>query len=95
LYQHFQFEPGRLDDRGEEIEPCPKCSGIGFYERTGIFEILIIDDVIRQAIVRTPRMDRLMSAAKASGHLSMRDLGIVAVASGVTTLEELQRMLKA
>ena len=45
-------------------------------------------------MVQTPHVDQLAAAARASGHISIRETGVVAVAQGVTSLEELQRVLK-
>lgn len=94
FYRAFEYEPGMVDENEQEIEPCDNCAGIGYRERTGIFEVLTITDPIRDAIIKTPRMDQLSAVCQSQNHISMRDMGILAVASGVTSLEELQRVLK-
>lgn len=82
-----------LDENQREIDPCPNCSGIGYYERTGIFEVLHVNDEFRQVLARNPRMDTLHAVAKKHRHVNMRDMGVLAVASGITSLEEIQRVL--
>ena len=94
MYKAFEFQPGMVGDDGQEIEVCTHCHGIGYRDQTGIFELLEMTDPIRQAMIETPRMDRLAAAAKAARHVSFRDMGIVAVASGITSLDEVQRVLK-
>jgi type II secretory ATPase GspE/PulE/Tfp pilus assembly ATPase PilB-like protein len=93
FYRAFEYEPGMVDDQQREIEPCEECSGIGYKNRTGIFEVVTVDDQFRQTMIKAPRLDHLSAAAKAGGNISMRDMGVLAVASGVTSLEELQRVL--
>ena len=95
LYKPFVYQPGMVDENQVEIQPCTECSGIGYRGRTGIFELLIMNDELRQALVKTPRIDQLSAIAKRHGHVSMQMEGIVLVASGKTSLEELQRVLKA
>ena len=94
MYKAFEYEPGMVDENEKEIEPCPSCHGIGYRGLTGIFEVLLVSDLYRQAMVQTPHVDQLAAAARASGHISIRETGVVAVAQGITSLEELQRVLK-
>ena len=94
FYRAFEYEPGMVDENEKPIEPCEECSGIGYRQRTGIFEVLSVDDAFRQAMVQDPRIDKLLAVARAAGHISMRDMGVLAVASGTTSMEELQRVLK-
>ncbi|MEM9411410.1 MAG: ATPase, T2SS/T4P/T4SS family [Planctomycetota bacterium] len=94
FYKAFEYKPGMVDADDREIEPCLHCGGTGYYERTGIIEVLTISEKMRNVIIQTPRMDQLSLVAKNERHISMRDMGILAVASGLTSLEELQRVLK-
>ncbi len=84
-----------VDDNENEIEPCSNCSGIGYRGRTGLFELLTMNDELREALVNNPRVDHLSAIAKRHGHISIQMEGIVMVASGKTSLEELQRVLKS
>ena len=84
-----------LDEDEKEIEPCQTCSGIGFRGRTGIFEVLTMTDEIRATAKASPRVDKLDAAAKQLGHVSMLMEGVVLIAKGATSLEELQRVLKS
>ncbi len=94
LYRHFQPSQEQLSGQ-HELEPCENCGGPGYFERTGIFEVLLVDDRFRQAMQDPqPTLQKLADAATQSGHISLRDEGIVMVARGDTSLDELQRVLK-
>jgi len=99
LYKHFEPPPPeqRVDQKGRpiEIEICKKCGGVGYLGRTAIFEMLIVDDALRQALRTQPTPDNLLRAARAGGHRTMQEEGIVLVAQGTTSLQELQRALKS
>jgi type II secretory ATPase GspE/PulE/Tfp pilus assembly ATPase PilB-like protein len=79
----------------EEVDkPCKNCGGIGFLGRTGLFELLVVDDAIRDLLRTQPKLDLLDKAAKAAGMHSFQEEGLVLVAKGVTSLAELQRVVK-
>ena len=95
LYQPLVYQPGMTDEDGNEIEACTTCSGIGYRGRTGLFELLLINEEFRKALVQNPRVDNLSAIAKRHGHVSMQMEGIVMIAKGLTSTEELQRVLKS
>lgn len=78
-----------------EPEICPKCHGVGYRGRTAIFELLVVDDQFRQVTAQRPKVDVLRQAARKAGMRTLQEEGIVLVAKGVTSLNELQRVLKA
>lgn len=95
LYKPMVYQPGMVDENEIEIEPCSECSGIGYRGRTGLFEMLTINDDLRRAIVNTPQANKISALAKHQGHISLQMEGIVMVAAGRTSVEELQRVLKS
>jgi type II secretory ATPase GspE/PulE/Tfp pilus assembly ATPase PilB-like protein len=79
----------------EEIEkPCKECGGMGFLGRTALFELLVVDDKIREILVKQPKLDLLRRAARAAGMRTFQEEGLLLVAKGITSLAELQRVLK-
>ncbi len=79
----------------EEIEkPCVTCGGLGYIGRTAVFELLVVDDQIRQVLLKEPKLELLKKAAKAAGMRSFQEEGVLLIAKGVTSLAELQRVLK-
>lgn len=79
----------------EEVSrPCETCGGIGYYGRTAMFEVLVVDDKVREAMIRQPQLDVIKKAARSSGMRTVQEEGILLVAKGVTSLHELMRVLK-
>jgi type II secretory ATPase GspE/PulE/Tfp pilus assembly ATPase PilB-like protein len=75
----------------EEI--CSACRGIGYLGRTGLFELLAVDDTIRKIIATKPDLALLRKAARQAGMQNLQAQGILMVAKGETSLEELKRVL--
>jgi type II secretory ATPase GspE/PulE/Tfp pilus assembly ATPase PilB-like protein len=85
--QYFYRPP----ENPEEV--CPECDGIGYRGRTAIFELLIVDDKIREALIKQPKLDVLRKVSRAAGNRSLQEEGILVVARGETSLAELKRVL--
>lgn len=94
MYRAFEYQPGMVDEEGNEIPVCKTCYGIGYRGLTGVFELLEMSDPVRNAMIENPHITNLMAAARSAGHVSIREMGIVLVAKGTTSLEELQRVLQ-
>ncbi len=89
LYRQAQPDPEHPDS------VCPECAGNGYVGRTAIFEFLEITDDMRQAIASgqaTPQSLRAM--AKQNGMTNFQEEGIALFARGVTSFDELRRVLK-
>ncbi|MAE60050.1 MAG: type II secretion system protein GspE [Planctomycetaceae bacterium] len=70
---------------------CAKCRSTGFYERTGIFELLRVTEDVRQAILQGGTTAAISRAAPPD-HQSMADDGYQKVVSGLTTIDEVFRV---
>jgi type II secretory ATPase GspE/PulE/Tfp pilus assembly ATPase PilB-like protein len=88
------FREKRPEDLQEKEEPCADCGGIGFQGRTGIFEMLVVDDKVREVLVKQPKLELVKKAARLAGMRSLQEEGIVLVAKGETSIPELMRVLK-
>jgi type II secretory ATPase GspE/PulE/Tfp pilus assembly ATPase PilB-like protein len=84
----------RVPKPEEMDKPCKECGGLGFKGRTGLFELLVVDDKIREILVKQPKIDLLRKAARLAGMRPFQEEGLLLVAKGVTSLAELQRVLK-
>lgn len=93
LHRPFVYREGMVDEEENEIEPCEECGGIGYNGLTGIFELLEINDKIREVIMKKPTPDKLKSIARKSRQVAMRQEGALLIAQGITSVEELQRVL--
>ncbi len=71
---------------------CEKCKGKGYYGRTGIFELLVIDNDIRPMITDKIDSQSIKNYAISKGMKTLRQDGIEKVIGGVTTLEEVLRV---
>jgi len=97
LYQPFIPPPPeqRVDAKGNQIEIpiCEKCHGRGYLGRVAIFELLELTPEIKQAILKYAKTpDAIKQFAKKSGHLTFQDEAVLAVATGLTSLQEMQRV---
>lgn len=97
MYQAFVPPPPdqRVDAKGNpiEIEICERCSGRGYFGRAGIFELLQITDEIRKVAEANPSVDAIVQVARKAGHRTLQDEGVLAVATGMTSLQEMQRIM--
>lgn len=71
---------------------CERCKGKGYLGRTGIFELLDIDNDIRQMITERVDSQRLKNYAISKGMKTLREDGLEKVLRGITTLEEVLRV---
>jgi type IV pilus assembly protein PilB len=69
-------------------EGCQRCRGTGFSGRAGVFELLLPDQEICDAISTTVPHRELVEIARQGGFESMRIDGLRKVAEGLTTVEE-------
>ena len=100
LLKKLGIPPGKVTSlyrvpKPEEIEkPCKDCGNIGYLGRTGLFELLIVNDKVREALIKQPKIDVLRKVARQAGMRSFQEEAILLVAKGVTSLQEAQRILQ-
>ncbi len=73
---------------------CNVCHGTTYSGRVGIFEVLILDDEVRKAIINRHDSPAISAIAIKNGTTSMIDDGLQKVIEGVTTVEEVLRVTK-
>ena len=69
---------------------CPKCSGLGYKGRMGIFEVLTINEDIEKLILEMAGETELAMAALESGMITMLQDGILKAVAGVTSIDEVE-----
>jgi type IV pilus assembly protein PilB len=67
---------------------CDKCRHIGYSGRTGIYEVLVLDEDIRELISRKAGANEIRDLAVKQGMRTLLDSGIEKVRQGITSLEE-------
>lgn len=71
---------------------CDYCNYTGFYGRVAIYEIIVVNDVIRAAILEKPRSDYIKQVARQEGMITLRQNGWSAVLQGLTTPAEVMNV---
>ena len=73
---------------------CAACRGTGFRQRIGLFELLVIDDALKDAIAVSAPRSELRRLAKAAGMVTLRESGWQKVHAGLTTVDEVLRVVE-
>lgn len=99
IFQAYRLPPPeqRVDQDGKPIEfpPCPSCGGLGHIGRIALFELLTVNDEIRQAMLETGTAAAVDAIAKSSGaKMPMTSSAWKLVLLGVISLQEAQQSLK-
>jgi type IV pilus assembly protein PilB len=72
---------------------CPRCSRTGYKGRIGVFQLLVMNDEIEGLAARNAPREEIEKAAATVGMRSMWDDGIAKAAAGLTSIEELARVV--
>ncbi len=70
---------------------CDICNNTGYKGRSGLFELMIMNDTIRDMIMANASTDELRKAAEKFGMVTLRTAGLQGVFAGVTTFDEVLR----
>jgi type II secretory ATPase GspE/PulE/Tfp pilus assembly ATPase PilB-like protein len=93
--EHMRKYVERSGIKPEEIlhgSGCDYCRGSGYLGRTGIYELLIIDDKFRDMINQDASVSSMRRVFRESGQPTLFDDGMNKVKRGVTTIEEVLRV---
>jgi len=71
---------------------CEKCFQTGYRGRTGIYELMAVDDDIRQCVYQRQTAGAIKKVAMDAGLVTLRMDGLKKVETGVTSLEEVLRV---
>ncbi|MGD0946923.1 MAG: type II secretion system ATPase GspE [Candidatus Binatia bacterium] len=83
LVGHIVYKPG---------SGCNQCKRTGYRGRTGIHELLVVDDEIRGLVMKNADAASIRRAATARGMNTLREDGADKVLDGITTIEEVLRV---
>jgi len=70
---------------------CDKCNRTGYKGRLGIYELMLMNDEMRDMIIRNCSTEELRNTARKFGMVTLRDAGMESVFAGLTTAEEVIR----
>ena len=87
----MELELTRSDVAGRTFfygKGCKKCNGSGYKGRIALFEIMLMNDRLRDMILEGASTQELQVAAREDGMRTLRDSGLIHIFDGVTTIEE-------
>ncbi|MBM4067396.1 MAG: type II/IV secretion system protein [Planctomycetes bacterium] len=90
----FYKPPEQNDGEESEEEVCENCGGSGYQKRTGVFELFVITEKIRDMIRDNPNMTAIKQEAVKSGMRYLYEDGLRQVIEGKTSIQELLRVCK-
>jgi len=70
---------------------CARCNNTGYKGRTGIYELLIITDEVRDMITSDASVDDIRNFARTQGMTTLREAGLKLIFDGLTTIDEVVR----
>jgi type IV pilus assembly protein PilB len=76
-----------------EAVGCTRCGGGGYRGRIGVYEIMPVSDAIRDLTLHSASADQIAATARAEGMRTLRDDAFEKVRAGVTSIEEVMRVL--
>jgi len=77
-----------------EAKGCAKCNSKGYSGRSGIFELIEMTDELSEIIVRLPTRAKILEEARRQGMISMKEDGVLKVLEGITSIEEIMRVIE-
>jgi type IV pilus assembly protein PilB len=71
---------------------CDRCRKTGYSGRLGIYELLVMDDALRDMVTRSPDVNHLRKHCRERGLVTLREDGFQKVMKGLTTVDEILRV---
>ncbi|MCB0320322.1 MAG: type II/IV secretion system protein, partial [Bdellovibrionales bacterium] len=82
-----------LPSTARQANGCKHCRSTGYRGRTGIYSLLVMSDELEEAIRNEAGEDEIERIARRSGYYSLDDAGRMLVEQGITSVEEIERVL--
>ena len=93
LEMGWDFSGIELPDELFRAVGCQACGKTGYVGRFAVHEVLIVNEEIERMIVEHAHSEDIQKAAVADGMVPLRQAGLIAVAGGTTSLEEVLRVI--
>jgi general secretion pathway protein E len=101
----YDFDPSILNDESIDTKVlkkkliyhapgCPKCNNTGFFERVGIYETIKVNDKVRKLIVERRDASYIRESCNEMGMKTLIEDGLVKVIKGLTSLDEVLRVIR-
>ena len=85
--------PSLVKQKVPVVKGCQDCGFTGYRGRLGVFEAFLIDEEMERFILTTPPTSSLRDKAIEKGMVTMHQDGLMRVLEGLTTIEELERII--
>lgn len=72
---------------------CPRCVGTGYSGRRGVFELLKVNEAMREVILKNPGIAEMQKTLEGTPFVKLAESGYLLVAQGFTSLDEIERSL--
>jgi general secretion pathway protein E len=72
---------------------CPECLGTGYRGRTGIYELIAVDEGLQGLVARNVPQDQIRAHVAASGFRTLRQDGLLKASRGISSVEEVMRVV--
>lgn len=89
----LKYDKATTGENFAEGKGCEKCNSSGYQGRIGIHEVMEIDDDIRRAIIRKADASEIKSISLKKGMTTMVEDGFKKAIEGITTIEEILRVI--
>jgi len=83
----------KVTRRGKEVV-CESCQGTGYVGRTGVFEVMVLDDAVRTLIQQGAPIERIKAQCRKNKMYYLQEEGLLKVIDGTTSMNEILRCLK-
>jgi hypothetical protein len=97
VLSNYKFPPSVLGDwDGATLYRavgCSRCSGTGYKGRLGLYEVMVVSEAVRRLTVERKSADEISRVAEAEGMKNLREDGIDKVLQGLTSVEEIARVI--
>ncbi len=87
----YELELTASETQGREFyfgKGCKSCNGTGYKGRVALFEMMLVNDRLRDMIMNEGSTADLRSAAREDGMRTLRDSGLLQIYDGISTIEE-------
>jgi type IV pilus assembly protein PilB len=91
-HRAFLTQQGFTDEKIMRGKGCDKCRKTGYAGRLGIYELLIMDDQLRDMVTANPDVIQLRRKCREKGLITLREDGFGKVRAGLTTIDEILRV---
>jgi type II secretory ATPase GspE/PulE/Tfp pilus assembly ATPase PilB-like protein len=90
----YRPPPGAEKPEARTEGKCPRCNGSGYRGRTGVFELLVMTDKLRDMVRENPNLNAIRQEAIKNGMQHLQDDGLRQVIDGETSIQEVMRVCK-